>query len=82
MYCTSEMFVFIMLMHMIFIDSRPCPYDSDFRCANGQCVRSNLVCNRYNNCRDGSDEINCSKYINIELRLHPTLPEISIFVLL
>ena len=46
---------------MIYIDSRPCPYDGDFRCGDGVCIRSTGVCDRYNNCRDGSDEINCSK---------------------
>ena len=45
----------------MYVDSKPCPYDGDFRCDDGVCIRSNLVCNRYNNCRDGSDEVNCSK---------------------
>ena len=48
-------------IYIICTGSRPCPYDSDFRCANGVCIRSDWVCNRYNNCRDGSDEINCGK---------------------
>ena len=46
---------------LISIDSRPCPYDGDFRCGDGACIRSTLVCDRYNNCRDGSDESNCGK---------------------
>ena len=46
---------------MVCTDSRPCPYDSDFRCGDGLCIRSYLVCNRYNTCRDGSDEVNCGK---------------------
>ena len=41
--------------------SKPCPYNGDFRCNASSCIRSTSVCNRYNNCRDGSDEINCSK---------------------
>ncbi|XP_065898098.1 low-density lipoprotein receptor-related protein 1B-like isoform X2 [Dysidea avara] len=40
--------------------SRLCPYDGDYRCGDNRCIRSAWVCNRYNNCRDGSDEINCS----------------------
>ncbi|XP_065894299.1 sortilin-related receptor-like isoform X2 [Dysidea avara] len=39
--------------------SIPCPYDGDHRCGDNRCIRSRDVCNRYNNCRDGSDEINC-----------------------
>ena len=45
----------------IYTDSRPCPYDSDFRCNDGTCVRSTDACNTYNDCIDGSDEINCGK---------------------
>ena len=46
---------------LIYIGSRSCPYDDDFRCGDGSCIRSFDVCNRYNNCRDGSDEFNCGK---------------------
>ena len=51
----------------IYTGSRPCPYDSDFRCNDGYCIWSSGVCNRYNNCRDGSDEINCGKYETTQL---------------
>ena len=42
-------------------NSTPCPYNGDFRCHASRCIRSTDVCNGYNNCVDGSDEINCSK---------------------
>ena len=57
-------FVFIAHWILIHVDSKPCPYDGDFRCGDGVCIRSDFVCNRHNNCRDGSDEVNCSKYYN------------------
>ena len=58
---------------MICTGSRPCPYDSDFRCGDGICIRSTSVCNRYNSCRDGSDEVNCSKLLHTVVDLHPIL---------
>ena len=39
-----------------------CPYDGDFRCSNGGCVRSYHVCSGRCECGDCSDEVNCSKY--------------------
>ncbi|XP_058793365.1 very low-density lipoprotein receptor-like [Phymastichus coffea] len=31
-------------------------YSNQFECSNGQCIDSNLICNRERDCRDGSDE--------------------------
>ena len=61
------MYSYVLIKANICTGSRPCPYDSDFRCNDGYCIRSSGVCNRYNNCRDGSDEINCGKYMFIQL---------------
>ena len=49
------------IINMICTASKPCPYESDFRCRDGTCIRSSTVCNGYRTCRDGSDEINCGK---------------------
>ena len=38
-----------------------CPYDGDFRCSNGGCVRSYEVCDGKRDCYDGTDEQNCSE---------------------
>ena len=38
-----------------------CPYDGDFRCSNGGCVRSYDVCNGMCDCWDCTDELNCSE---------------------
>ena len=44
--------------------SQPCPYDGDFRCSNGGCVRSYDVCNGGCNCSDCTDELNCGECYN------------------
>jgi hypothetical protein len=34
----------------------------EFRCEDGSsCIKKGLVCNKYNNCFDGSDEKNCGE---------------------
>ena len=39
--------------------NRLCPFDGDFKCNNGRCLRSYDVCNGYSNCQSGEDEENC-----------------------
>lgn len=31
------------------------------KCGHGQCVDSHLICDGFNNCGDGTDELNCSE---------------------
>ena len=40
---------------------RSCPYDGDFKCSDGKCLRSYLVCDGYSQCQSGEDEQNCGK---------------------
>jgi Low-density lipoprotein receptor domain class A len=36
-----------------------------FGCANGNCVNRTTVCNRFDDCGDLSDEINCRKSVHL-----------------
>ncbi|XP_062900283.1 MAM and LDL-receptor class A domain-containing protein 1 isoform X2 [Mobula hypostoma] len=42
-----------------------CPDITDYVCQNGECIESDLVCDYKLDCEDGSDESNCSQYVNI-----------------
>lgn len=44
--------------HFVAVTDAPCT-SSQFRCNNSLCVDSSLQCNIYNECGDGSDELNC-----------------------
>ena len=48
-------------------DLNPCPYNGYFRCGTGECILTRYTCDRFNNCRDGSDEINCSKELCVHV---------------
>ena len=52
---------YYMWLHLHILGLQSCPYDGDFRCSNGGCVRSYDVCNGRCECWDCSDEENCSK---------------------
>jgi len=44
---------------------RRCPTPGDFRCnVTRRCVSKSHVCNRYDNCEDGSDEENCGLLVS------------------
>ncbi|XP_069770768.1 MAM and LDL-receptor class A domain-containing protein 1 [Narcine bancroftii] len=42
-----------------------CPDITDYICQNGKCIESDLVCDYKSDCEDGSDEFDCSQYVNI-----------------
>ena len=44
---------------MFFLVNRPCPYDGDFKCNDGRCLRSYSVCDGYPHCQSEEDEQNC-----------------------
>ena len=48
---------------------RSCPYDGDFKCNDGKCLRSYDVCDGRSECRDGEDELNCGKYMHTYVSL-------------
>ncbi|XP_018419472.1 PREDICTED: MAM and LDL-receptor class A domain-containing protein 1 [Nanorana parkeri] len=39
-----------------------CPEDSDFICKNKKCIEYHLVCDYKADCKDSSDEVDCSPY--------------------
>ena len=51
---------YILRMHGFY--SSDCPYPN-FQCTNGLCVDYNYRCDGSNDCRDNSDEMNCSKFL-------------------
>ena len=42
------------------VSGPPCK-PSEFRCDNGECIDESSVCDEHSDCRDLSDELNCSK---------------------
>lgn len=43
----------------LFSDRREC-WKGEFRCANGECGRPGFICDGRPDCKDGSDEWNCT----------------------
>ena len=46
-----------------------------FRCDNGACLPYTLKCDLHDDCGDGSDEIGCSKFISVVIRVVKTFLE-------
>ena len=55
---------------MLFLVQRSCPYDGDFKCSDGRCLRSSRVCNGYSDCESGSDEQDCGMSNSIIMKLN------------
>jgi len=52
--------------------SRNCTIPGDVKCVdNGTCIHSDMNCNGISDCMDGSDEANCSKYLNFVENVYP-----------
>ena len=55
--------VYINTLYYYSLVYRSCPYDGDFKCSEGKCLRSSQVCNGYTNCQSGEDEQNCGNLL-------------------
>ena len=43
-----------------------CSEEYEFQCTDGSCIPIHRVCNNFNDCEDGSDEINCEDCSDLE----------------
>ena len=55
------------LFAWFFLENSTCP-SGYFRCKSGQCLVETDVCNKFKQCKDGSDEHNCGKNTIISIR--------------
>lgn len=57
----------------------PCPNRSEFRChtIDRECISAELLCDAHIDCRDGSDEKDCRKWILVSAQTHVWPPVIS-----
>lgn len=61
-WCLRLFFVGIVCIWPHSVAAKECETDTDFMCrSDGKCIDSALMCNRRQDCSDGSDEENCGK---------------------
>ena len=61
-----QFFVIFMKMQSYYVlVYRSCPYDGDFKCSDGKCLRSYQVCDGNLQCLSGEDEQNCGNFLMI-----------------
>ncbi|KAJ7322263.1 hypothetical protein JRQ81_018550, partial [Phrynocephalus forsythii] len=56
---------FTVLLVSVGEDPGVCPADTDFVCWNKKCIESHLVCDYKPDCKDWSDEADCSQYTSV-----------------
>ena len=61
------LFIFFFLLFLLFLPADHTCEPSMFRCDNGRCIRPYFRCDYENDCRDNSDERDCSKLYNLLL---------------
>lgn len=56
---SKERIVYLVVFVVIFAAFHSCS-PNEFRCANGRCIFRSWKCDHENDCRDGSDELDCN----------------------
>lgn len=56
-----------MILYDFFVEYPPCS-EGKFECDNKRCIAERFVCDGDNDCKDNSDEKNCSKSLQHEMK--------------